>query len=104
MLELSYKDEFGQIIAAYRSLPEAVQSSPMAFTHFVNAVFSSEPTDSALYKETIGRLDRVLGDYPYTLAYWKFIDGDRHDDPHTREPARGRLLELLDDYALVGEE
>jgi hypothetical protein len=102
MLDLSYTNDFAKIIEAYRGLPPSLQSSPVAFKHFVNAVFSSERTDSPLYRQAVEQMGVVFGQRPYTLAYWKFQDGSRHDDAATREAGRSQLLGLLDDYELLG--
>ncbi|MFU8805926.1 MAG: hypothetical protein ACNA8W_19085 [Bradymonadaceae bacterium] len=101
MLEMSYRNEFAAIIAAYQSLPETLQMSPYAFPHFINAVFSVERTGSSLYDEATERIEPIYGDRNYTVAYWRMIDAHRRQDTTTVRHYRGMLLELLDDYELL---
>ena len=100
-LQQSYDGDFAGIIAAYRTLPPSLQDSPLAFFHYVNAVFTSEPTGSALYRETVARMETVWRGRDYALAYWQRIDGQRRGDGAMEERARARLVELLDDYELL---
>jgi hypothetical protein len=101
MLGQSYKDDFAGIIASYRTLPPDVQAMPIAFFHFINAVYSSEPTGSALYREATQRMEEVLRGRDYALAYWRREDALRRGDVQLELRARGELLDLLDDYELL---
>lgn len=101
MFEQSYREDFTGIIAAFRALPEPVQASPVAFHHFINAVFSSEPTGSPVYREALERLEVVLRGREHALAYWRLLDARRRGDPEAVHAALGQLVELLDDYELL---
>lgn len=100
-LRLSYESRFAEIIAQFQALPPALQESPVAFLHFINAVFTQERTGSPLYRETIRRMERVLEDRPYSLAYWRLIDARRRGDGVAAHHSRDTLLQLLDDYELL---
>jgi hypothetical protein len=75
MLELSYKEGFAEIIRSYRTLPAELQASPLAFSYFVNAVFSTDTTDTPLYREALAKMNEVFRERPYALAYWTYQDG-----------------------------
>jgi hypothetical protein len=101
MFQQSFDEDFAGIIAAYRTLPPDVQALPMAFFHFINAVYSSQPPSSAVYQEATQRMEEVLRGRDYALAYWHREHALRRDDASLELRARGRLLELLDDYELL---
>ena len=103
MLQLSYDRKFGEIIAAYQKLPGTLRASPVAFFHYINAVFTIEKTGSPLYREAVAKMELILGDRPYSLAYWRLFDAQRQSDEPARQASQSRLLELLDDYELLGE-
>ncbi|MBK8171133.1 MAG: hypothetical protein IPK60_12420 [Sandaracinaceae bacterium] len=102
MYQLSYEHNFTAIIQSFRQLPGAIQNEPVAFGHFVNAVYASEQTGSVLYNEATNRMRQVYGDNIYTLAYWELADGNRRGDRAAATRARDRLIELLDDAELLG--
>ncbi len=101
MFPQSYSNDFAGIISAFRTLPAALQSSPLAYFHFINAVYTTERTNSDLYREATQRLEVVLRGRDYALAYWRRIDAARQGDAAAEARARGRLVELLDDYELL---
>ena len=101
MLQQSFDRDFAGIITAYRTLPASLQASPVAFFHYINAVYTNESTDSELYRETTRRLEDVMRGRDYALAYWQRIDGQRRGDRAAELRARDRLVELLDDYELL---
>lgn len=102
LLLMSHEHRFQEIIDTYRGLPESVRSSPTGFLHFINAVFTLEQTGSPLYLEAIASMERIFRDHPYSLAYWRLLDGARRNVPAMVDESRGQLLELLDDYELLG--
>jgi hypothetical protein len=101
MLEQSYRGDFAGIIAAYRTLPPALQGSPIAFFHYINAVYTTEPAGSPLYQEVTQQAETVLAGRDYALAYWRLLDAQRRGDPGADARARSQLIELLDDYELL---
>lgn len=101
MLQKSYDGDFAGIISDYQALPITDQKLPIAFFHFINAVFTVEPTDSPLYTTAIIDLDKIMVGRTFTLAYWHRIDSQRRSDSAGVQAHSETLLELLDDYELL---
>lgn len=100
-LLMSHRNEFQQIIDEYKSLTEEVRMSPYAFSHYINAVFTLERTESPLYAQAVEYIDEVFGNRIYSVAYWKMIDARRRGDFKTHEYYRNMLVDLLDDYEFL---
>ncbi len=103
MLHKSYDGDFAGIISDYQALPVSDQKLPIAFFHFINAVFTVEPTGSPLYTAAMFDLDRVMTGRTFTLAYWHRIDANRRGDEVAAAEHRETLLSLLDDYELLSK-
>lgn len=101
MLQKSYDGDFAGIIADYQALPVTDQKLPIAFFHFINAVFTVEPTDSPLYTTAMIDLDKIMAGRTFSLAYWHRIDSQRRQDSAGVQAHSETLLELLDDYELL---
>ena len=100
--QLSFDRRYAEIIDGYRALPANIRQTPNAFMHFINAVYTLESTGSPLYEEASRSALTVLADHPYALAYWQLMDARRRGDRSDVDTNRRVLLDLLDDYELLG--
>lgn len=103
MFQQSYEGAFADIIRVYRTLPERLRMHPVAFRHFINAVFTTERTGSPLYVEATALASTVFRDSPYASAYWRLVDARRSHRAADERAARRTLIDLLDDDALAAD-
>lgn len=103
MFQQSYDGAFADIIRVYRTLPERLRMHPVAFRHFINAVFTTERTGSPLYVEATTLASTVFRDSPYASAYWRLVDARRSHREGDERAARRTLIDLLDDDALAAD-
>lgn len=76
MLMGSYEDKHREIIARWRSLPEAERQTPLMYSHFLNAVMTVTVTggerDDADFVAARAGIDTVFSD-PQARAAWTLI-------------------------------